>query len=317
MTQVPDYLNNNRLDKIIPELFGLTRTRAQELIKTSNVILNNRICTQASLKLKTDDLLEVNIPEIIKLEIAPADIPIEIIYEDDDVIVINKQSGLVVHPGAGNQNNTLVNALEFYYGNNLSSGSNDERPGIVHRLDKDTSGLMIVAKNDTSHLHLASQLANRSLSRSYISLVWGILPTMSGIINANIGRQVKDRTKMQVLRFGGGKEAITHYETKKILKNGAISLVECRLETGRTHQIRVHMSHIGHSIIGDQTYGNNDRKILHSNLPMNIKSHLRAFKRQALHSVSIKFIHPSTEKEMSFSVDLPQDIKEIIELCEK
>jgi 23S rRNA pseudouridine1911/1915/1917 synthase len=314
---VPDYFNNMRLDKIIPEIFAITRTKAQELIKTSNVTLNGRICLQASLKLKTDDNIEIHIPEVERPEITPADIPLQIIYEDDDVIVINKQSGLVVHPGAGNQNNTLVNALEFYYGNNLSSISDEDRPGIVHRLDKDTSGLMIVAKNDAAHLHLAAQLADRSLSRTYLCLVWGMLPTMSGVINANIGRQAKDRTKMQVMRFGGGKEAITNYDTKKILKNGAISLVECRLETGRTHQIRVHMSHIGHSIIGDQTYGNNSRKILHSNLPMNIKNHLREFTRQALHSVSIKFIHPSTKQEMNFSVDLPEDMKDIIELCEK
>jgi 23S rRNA pseudouridine1911/1915/1917 synthase len=311
---VPEHLNNIRLDKIIPELFGITRTKAQELIKTSNVNLNNKICTDASLKLRENDVLDIVIPEIVRTDIAPADIPLQIIYEDDDVIVINKQAGLVVHPGAGNQNNTLVNALEFYYGDEKTDLVSSDRPGIVHRLDKDTSGLMIVAKNEAAHFHLAAQLADRSLSRTYHCLVWGMLPAMSGVIEACIGRQARDRTKMQVLRFGGGKVAITNYEIKEILRNGAISLVECRLETGRTHQIRVHMSHIGHSILGDQTYGNNARKILHANLPMTIKEQLKEFKRQALHSVSIKFIHPTTGEEMSFSSELPEDMQNLVEV---
>jgi 23S rRNA pseudouridine1911/1915/1917 synthase len=311
---VPEHLSNLRLDKVIAALFGITRTKAQELVKTSNVTLNNKICTDASLKIRENDLLLITIPEQVKADILAADIPLDIVYEDNDVIVINKQAGLVVHPGAGNQDNTLVNALEFYYGDEKTDLSSTDRPGIVHRLDKDTSGLMIVAKNEAAHLHLAAQLADRSLSRTYCCIVWGMLPSMNGVIEARIGRQTKDRTKMQVMRFNGGKEAVTYYEIKEILRNGALSLVQCKLETGRTHQIRVHMSHIGHSILGDQTYGNNLRKILHANLPMVIKDQLREFKRQALHSISIKFIHPTTNKEMSFEVDLPKDIEDLVSL---
>ena len=314
-----------RFDKALVEMFGITRTKSQALIESGSVFLNDVICINKNLKVKTGDVIRFDDSEIKPVNqgyshLEPADIALDIVYEDEDLCVINKQAGLVVHPGAGNLNNTLVNALVHYYGGSqdgdasIFSESNSERPGIVHRLDKDTSGLMIVAKNEAAHLELSRQLAERMLKRSYACFVWGMLSPISGVIEHNIGRQTQDRTKMKVMRFGGGKTAITHYETKKISKNGAISFVECRLETGRTHQIRVHMSHVGHSILGDQIYGHNARKLLHSNLGANIKESLSNFKRQALHSQEIGFIHPVSGQEMHFVQKLPDDMKGIFDL---
>ena len=312
---VPENLVGMRIDKGIAEYLDITRTKVKSLLDTSNVVLNSEIHTNAAAKLKDGDELNVTIPEPEPANITPADIPIDIIYEDDDLIVINKQSGLVVHPGAGNRDNTLVNALIFHYGKTLSDiGADQDRPGIVHRIDKDTSGLMVVAKNNESHLHLANQLADRSLSRKYLCLVWGMMSIATGVIDVNIGRQKRDRTKMQAMRFDGGKTAVTHYEVKNIYANGSISLIECKLETGRTHQIRVHMNHIAHSIVGDQTYGNNNRKILHSNLNQETKAIIKEFTRQALHSAEMSFIHPRTEEEMNFKTDPPEDLQKIIDV---
>ena len=239
-----------------------------------------------------------------------ANIELDIVFEDADLIVINKAAGLVVHPGAGNYNYTLVNAL-LYHSDSLSDMGGVIRPGIVHRLDKDTSGLMVVAKNNIAHARLANQIETRNLIRKYKALTWGVLNPLSGIIQTNIGRSINDRKKMTVLK-STGKNAITYYNTEQVFLNKLMSLVECKLETGRTHQIRVHLSHKGHSIVGDQKYGNNSRKI--HNVPLLLQDKIVKLKRQALHSWYIKFNHPITAMPMEFKADLPDDIKEVIRL---
>jgi 23S rRNA pseudouridine1911/1915/1917 synthase len=245
--------------------------------------------------------------------IMPNNIPIDIIYEDDDLIVLNKSSNMTVHPGAGNHNDTLVNAL-LYHTNCLSDIGGEIRPGIVHRLDKDTSGLMVIAKNNQAHAHLANQIETRELIRQYKALVWGMIKPIEGVINIPMDRNRLDRKKMSTVKTGG-KKAITNYKTVEILHGGLFTLVECKLDTGRTHQIRVHLSHIGHSIVGDQTYGNNRRKI--QGCPDLLKDVLYAMNRQALHSFYISFIHPRNGNRMDFKTELPKEYEELVEFIRK
>ena len=305
----PDHLINIRLDKALAELADISRTKAAAAIRDSKVQINNVINVDVKYKMQANDEVCVSLDPVIEHEIKAADIPIDIVYEDDDLLVINKQAGLTVHPGAGNHQDTLVNALVHIYGKQLSSLGGEERPGIVHRLDKDTSGLMVVAKNDAAHEKLSSDIASRDVKRIYTALVWGNINPDSGTITTNIGRSPKDRTRMTVVDYPNGKIATTHYET--IQSFGYISMVECRLQTGRTHQIRIHMSHIGHSVVGDQTYGNNMRKI-NSHYDGEKKEVLVGFKRQALHSSRLEFEHPTTGELMVFESELPDDIKGLI-----
>lgn len=308
--QIPVNLEGMRLDKALCELcLNVSRSRIQKAIKDCHIKVNMQIINDSATKVKENDIIDVSILESATLEMTSANINLDIMYEDDDLIVINKPVGLTVHPGAGNHQDTLVNAL-LHHSKSLSNIGGEERPGIVHRLDKDTSGLMVVAKNNDAHVSLSSQIETRSLVRKYKALVWGIINPATGTIKANIGRNKIARQKMSVMKVGG-KTALTHYRTEAIFLNGLISLVECTLETGRTHQIRVHLSHIKHSVVGDQTYGNNSRKV--QALPQELQESFKNFKHQALHSYYIAFSHPVTSHILEFTADFPEDIKRLIE----
>ncbi|HJD63705.1 MAG TPA: RluA family pseudouridine synthase [Rickettsia endosymbiont of Sericostoma sp.] len=306
---IPKNLDGFRLDKALVSLISKTsRSQVQKMICDSQVQVNSMIISDSNFKVKENDIISVFFKDPDPLTMQEADIKLDIFYEDEDLIVINKAAGMTVHPGSGNHQDTLVNAL-LHHAKSLSSIGGLERPGIVHRLDKDTSGLMVVAKNNFAHVHLASQIESRNLVRKYKALVWGIINPQEGVIRNNIGRDRIIRQKMTVLKFGG-KEAITHYKTEKIFFNGIISMVECRLATGRTHQIRVQLSHLKHSVVGDQTYGKNSKKV-NCNFSI-VPQKLMDFKRQALHSWYISFSHPVSGKLLEFESPLPPDITGII-----
>lgn len=304
-----------RLDKAVSELFpSISRTKIKKSIKSKLLQVNGDIISDSKRIVKFNDKIEFDIIETtISDQIIPANIKLDIVYEDDDLIIINKPKNMTVHAGAGTKQDTLVNAL-LYHTQNLSTVPNAKgeiRPGIVHRLDRDTSGLMVVAKNNPAHVHLAKQIQTRELIRKYSAIIWGVIKPHSGEINKNIGRNRRERTQMTTLEFGG-KHAITHYETKEIFCKGLFSLVECKLDTGRTHQIRVHLSSIGHSIVGDQTYGNNHRKT--SQLQQEqIQCAVKMLDSQALHSVYMSFIHPTNDRRMEFESALHDDMRCLIE----
>ena len=255
---VPLNCHGYRIDKFLQlQINKLSRTRLQALIRNGQVKLNNIIIKYASKKIKEEDQIEVNFPPPKETLIKPNKIPLDILYDDDDIIVINKSPGVVVHPGAGNYDKTIVNGLMFKYKNNLSSIGGKLRPGIVHRIDKDTSGVIVVAKNDNAHINLSKQFSDHSIKRVYEALIWGSLKPQNGKISEKISRSVKNRQLMTV-RKEKGKIAITNYKTLKVFQNlnlPKISLIECQLETGRTHQIRVHMNFKGNPILGDKSYG--------------------------------------------------------------
>ena len=311
---IPEHLSVQRLDKVLSLLCKeSSRSQIQKAIKNKKLVLNGEIISNLSAKVKGNDEVTVIITEEVQEGLFPKYIPLDIVYEDNDLIVVNKSSDMTVHPGAGNYTDTLVNAL-LYHTNSLSDIGGEVRPGIVHRLDKNTSGLMVVAKNNQAHNHLAHQIETRSLVRKYKALVWGMIKPTEGIIDIPIGRSGLDRKKMSIVG-SGGKHAITHYKTLEILHRGLFSIVECSLETGRTHQIRVHLSHIGHSIVGDQTYGNNSRKI--HGCPEYLQEKLYLMKHQALHSFFISFIHPTSGKKMKFEKDIPKDYNELSKFIRK
>lgn len=308
--ETPIHLIDMRLDKAIAELAEISRTKAAAAIRGAKIKINGNVNIDVKYKLQEHDTVEVSLDKAVEHHLKATNIPLNIVYEDNDLLVINKQSGLTVHPGAGNHQDTLVNALLYIYGNELSSIAGEERPGIVHRLDKDTSGLMMIAKNNIAHEKLSHEIAERNIKRTYTALVWGNINPDSGTITTNIGRSPKERTRMTVVEYPNGKIATTHYKTMQSF--GYISMIECRLETGRTHQIRIHMSHIGHSVVGDQTYGNNARKI-NGHYADEKKIALTNFKRQALHSSRLEFEHPTTGKVMLFESELPEDMQELID----
>ena len=311
---IPESLSKERLDKAVMQLcHELSRSQIQKLIKNQRVKVNDVIVSNFSAKLQVNDIVTFYVEEVKNDDILPKKIPIDIVYEDEDLIVINKQVGLTVHPGAGNQQDTLVNAL-LYHSKELSDVGGEIRPGIVHRLDKDTSGLMVVAKNNYAHRILAEQIKSRELTRKYKALIWGTMKPFEGIVHANIGRCSRSRTKMTTLK-SGGREAITHYKTLEIICSGLFSILECRLETGRTHQIRVHLSHKGHSIVGDQTYGNNARKIHGS--PEKIIPQLQSFNQQALYSYYISFLHPKNGKLLEFEREISGNFSKLVEFLRK
>ena len=311
---IPEHLSGQRLDKALSSLcLESSRSQIQKAIKNDRLILNGQIISNLSARVKENDEVEIIIAEEMQKGVMPADIPLDIVYEDGDLIVVNKDAAMNVHPGAGNHTDTLVNAL-LHHTNSLSDIGGEIRPGIVHRLDKTTSGLMVVAKNNQAHTHLAQQIETRELVRKYKALVWGLIKPTEGIIDIPIGRSRLDRKKMSTLKTGG-KPAITHYKTLEILYGGLFSLVECKLETGRTHQIRVHLSHIAHSIVGDQTYGNNSRKI--HGCPGSLQEALCAMNHQALHSFYISFIHPRNGNRMEFEKEMPLDYNQLVEFIRK
>ena len=307
-----------RLDKFLAEQFltlkpEITRSKIQKLIDDGNVVESNGTTLHnASQKTKLSQEIIVTLAEVKPSHLTATEIAFEIVYEDDDLLVINKPAGLTVHPGAGNQDNTLVNALLFTHKNRLSEVGGEFRPGIVHRLDKDTSGLMLVAKNDFTHQILGKALQERQIRRNYQAFIYGVLNPKQGLINKNIVRSRTNRTKMSVSR-ALGRNAITHFQTKEILCDGFISLIECKLETGRTHQIRVHMESLKHSLVGDQIY-NGSKKTAPKDFDEKTRKFIAEFPRQALHSYKISFCHPRSEKELEFEIALPDDMQVLYDL---
>ena len=317
-TIVPSSFNDYRIDKFLhSEITELSRTRLQTLIHDGHVKLNNIIINDPAKKIKSKNEIKINFPPAKKTLIKPNKIPLDILYDDSDIIIINKFPGVVVHPGAGNYDNTIVNGLLYKYQNKLSSIGGKLRPGIVHRIDKDTSGVIVVAKNDNAHINLSQQFSEHTIKRTYEALIWGSLKPQNGIIREKVSRSVRNRQLMSV-RKEKGKMAITNYKTLKIFQNSnlpKISLIECKLETGRTHQIRVHMSFKGNPIIGDKSYGKFKKKF--KKIDPNIEKKINSFNRQALHAKSLGFFHPLTKKEVFFEAKRPIDFDALIKNLEK
>jgi len=315
---VPLASNGERVDKFLHQILKtISRTRVQTLIYDNCVKINNTIIKEASKKVKIDDNIFINFPKPKETLIKPNKIPLDILYDDDDIIIINKKPGVVVHPGAGNYEKTIVNGLLFKYKKNLSNVGGRLRPGIVHRIDKDTSGVIVIAKNDFAHSNLSKQFVNHTINRKYEALIWGALKPRNGRINEMISRSIKNRQLMAV-RKDKGKIAITNYKTLEIYQNSnlpKISLVECKLETGRTHQIRVHMNFKGNSILGDKSYGKTRKKF--KKIDLNLEKKINNFHRQALHAKSLSFMHPRTNKEVNFEAKRPKDFDILIKSLKK
>ena len=311
--------NNPRLDKFLAAKFNdITRTQIKKIIISKNLSINNKIVSSPSQKVKIGDKISFSISENKNEYIKPEKIKIDIVYEDNDLIVLDKPSGIVVHPGAGNKSGTLVNGLVYHYNKNLSDLNGIYRPGIVHRIDKETSGLIVVAKNNFSHAKLAKQFSDHTIKRKYLALIWGVLRPLKGKIITLISRSKKNRQLMAVSEISG-KKAITNYKTLKVFANDEIpkiSLVECVLETGRTHQIRVHLSHKGNGLIGDKKYGK-QKKMKFKKINKKVEEVLKNFNRQALHAQSLGFTHPSKNRQIEFGSKLPQDFKKILDILEK
>lgn len=284
-----------RIDKYLLDKLDISRNKIQKLINDNNILVNGK-SVKASYIVRVDDLIECDFEYKEKIDILPEDIPLDIVYEDDDLLVVNKPSGMVVHPAVGNYSHTLVNAL-MYHCNNLSQVNGVIRPGIVHRIDADTSGLLLVAKNDMAHVDLAKQISEKSVKREYITLVDGVIKEDTATIDAPIGRDVKNRKKMCVTA-DNSKDAITNIRVIERYKNS--TLITCSLLTGRTHQIRVHMNYIGHSVINDPVYGS--------------KKLVDPLFGQMLHARKIGFVHPRTHEYMEFSCELPEKFLDILEM---
>jgi len=290
----------------------ISRTKIKNLIEKGYLEINNQIVLEPSKKISVKDKVKLEVPKLKKLEIKPYKYKLDIIYEDNDVMVINKPAGLVVHPGAGNFDNTLVNALINYDKKNLSSINGELRPGIVHRLDKDTSGVIIVAKNNFAHVHLSKQFNEHSIDRKYIALVWGKLRPQKGEIKTFITRSSKNRQLMDVSQTKG-KLAITNYKTIEIYENARVptlSLVEYRLKTGRTHQIRVHMKFKGNPILGDKSYKKKLKKL--KDVDPELNEIIKKIDRQCLHAKSLGFLHPTKNQRLFFESKLPNDLHKIV-----
>ena len=289
-----------RIDSFIPSIKkDISRSMVQKLIEEKNIKINGKE-TKHSYKLKLNDEIEISIPEAKEIDLKAQDIPLDIIYEDDDIIVINKPKGMVVHPANGNPDGTLVNAVMAICKDSLSGIGGEIRPGIVHRLDKDTSGAIIVAKNDKAHINLSEQLKEHKVKKTYLALVRGIIKENEATINMPISRSNKDRKKMDVNKEG--KEAITHFKVLRRYKN-KYTLLQINLETGRTHQIRVHLSYIGYPIIGDEVYSNGKNE-------WDIKG-------QCLHAWKLEFMHPITKEKISLEAEIPEYLKNILKELEE
>ena len=293
--------SGQRIDKLLSLIYPeYSRSYVKKLILQGALFIDSVNVKDVSIKVQKNQIIKLVIPKAVKVKNKAENIPLDILFEDDYLLVINKKAGMVVHPGPGNFDKTLVNALLFHCGDNLSGIGGTKRPGIIHRLDKDTSGLLIVAKNDDAHRSLSKDISLKNVQRIYQTFVWGSPTLVSGEINLNIARDPNDRLKMTVVNKAG-RNAITQYKVLEHYKFA--SKIECQLLTGRTHQIRVHLSHIGFPIIGDKTYtiGRNRSKIM--------PEIMTNFNRQALHSCSISFRHPKSKKQMVFNKDLPDDMK--------
>jgi 23S rRNA pseudouridine1911/1915/1917 synthase len=304
-----------RIDKFITDrLENTSRTRIQNAANAGCILVNN-VPVKPNYKVKPGDFVQIVLPAPPReVELIPEDIPIKIVYEDDDLVIVNKEPGMVVHPGYGNYTGTLVNALMWHFRDLPLFSSGELRPGLVHRIDKNTSGILVIAKNELALMKLSKQFYDRTSDRKYTAIVWGVPDTPEGTVTGNVGRNIRDRKIMQVFPDGDdGKPAVTHYRV--IEDFGYISVVECKLETGRTHQIRVHMSHIKHPLFNDEEYGGD--KILKGTTFAKYQQFIRnCFKilpRQALHARSLAFDHPTTGKRMHFDSELPADMQEVIE----
>ncbi len=312
--EIAEHQHKMRLDLFLADhLPSVTRAKIKRLVDENYVTIDEKPCKAGHI-IKPGEVVTVYFPTVKIDHIEPEDIPLDIIYEDDDLMVVNKPPGLVVHPAYGNMSGTLVNAL-LAHCQKLSSVAGDKRPGLVHRLDKDTSGLLVVAKDDVTHVELSRQLSQRKIEREYRAIVWGRLKTDSGTVSAPVARSPKDRTKMQI--NADGKHAVTHYKLLK--KFHMMSLVKLNLETGRTHQIRVHMSSIGHPVFGDKTYGGRGHQLAGRNHQdtVLIRELLKKYIRQMLHARTLAFVHPRQKELVRFDSPLPADMQALISDLEK
>ena len=306
---------NTRIDVFINKNENLiSRTRIKNLILDKKLKLNNKVMSNPSKKISFGDTVELIIPEPKKVSLKPYRYKLDIMYEDEDLLVINKPAGIVIHPGAGNFDKTIVNALMYYDKKSLSSIGDELRPGIVHRIDKNTSGLIVIAKNNITHENLSIQFRNHTVKRIYQLLIWGKLRPPKGKIETLITRSSKNRQMMEVSKTKG-KNAITNYKTLRIFENKntpTLSLIECILETGRTHQIRVHMNYLGNSIVGDNKYKKKFKKVRNIN-PL-LEEKIINLNRQFLHAKTIGFLHPKKNKEMIFNSNLPKELEIILKM---
>lgn len=304
-----------RIDKFLTNrMEGISRNRIQTAADAGNILVNGS-AVKSSYKVKPSDRIQIVMPYPLReLEIIPENIPLDIPYEDDDLIIVNKPAGMVVHPGHGNYSGTLVNALTYHLKDLPLFQSGDMRAGLVHRIDKNTSGILVVAKNERAHARLARQFFDHTIDRVYHALVWGNMEQEEGTVTGHIGRSLRDRLKMAVFPDGeNGKHAVTHYRVLERL--GYVNLIECRLETGRTHQIRVHMEHIGHPLFNDERYGG-DRILkgtTFSKYRQFVENCFRIMPRHGLHARSLGFVHPTTGRRVHFERDMPQDMASVVE----
>jgi len=312
---VKDEDKNLRVDVFINKKESeISRTRVKNLILNQNLKLNNKTIEDPSKKIIAGDILELNVPEPRKASLKPYKYKLDIIYEDEDLIVLNKPAGIVMHPGAGNFDNTIVNALINHDKNSLSNIGDELRPGIVHRIDKNTSGLVVIAKNNQAHENLSIQFSEHSITRVYQLLIWGKVRPSKGKVETLITRSSKNRQMMEV-SITKGKKAITNYNTLEVFENKytpTLSLLECKLETGRTHQIRVHMKYLGNSIVGDDKYKKKFKKI--KNIDPLLEKNLINLNRQFLHAKTLGFIHPKKNQEMIFNSILPKELEIILKI---
>lgn len=289
--------NKDRIDQFLITYLDMSRSKIQDLIKKGIILVNDKEC-KSSYNLKKDDIITINDIPVETMDVEPENIPLDIVYEDDDCIVVNKPNGMVVHPAPGNTHGTLVNAL-MYHSKNLSDINGEFRPGIVHRIDAYTTGLLMIAKNNKAHEILAKELEEKTTTRKYVALVWGVIEHDKGTIDAPIGRDENNRKKMAVTSINS-KKAVTHFTVLKRYKSA--TLIELKLETGRTHQIRVHMNYINHPVVNDPVYGN--RKLIND-------------EGQCLHAKTLGFTHPTTGKYMEFDSEIPDKFTKILEIFEK
>jgi 23S rRNA pseudouridine1911/1915/1917 synthase len=306
---VPPKQSKERIDVYLThQIQNATRSKVRAAIDAGSILVNGKKA-KASHPIAPGEVIEITLPRPPRSEALPEDIPLDIVYEDDQLLIVNKAAGMVTHPAYGNHTGTLVNAL-LHHCNALSTVNSETRPGIVHRLDKDTTGLMVVAKNDVAHHHLAKQFSRRTIDREYWAIVWGTFGKRKGTIEAALGRSKKDRKKVAVTVEG--KHAVTDYEVLKEFEY--LSLIRLKLKTGRTHQIRVHLAHIGHPVFGDPTYSGRSHVWggLEGKKAQQAFNLLKLIDRQALHAKTIGFVHPATKKEVKFDSELPIDMQEVL-----
>ena len=304
---VTDEAAGARLDSFLAShLSQISRTRVQRAIEDGDILINERV-VKVSYRVRPGDQIEIDLPEPPPVELKPEPIPLNVVYEDDDLIVIDKPAGLVVHPGAGMESGTLANALVHHF-NELSGKAGKIRPGIVHRIDKETSGLLVVAKNDTTHESLSNQFRDRQVFKSYIALVYGRVPNERGEIEARIGRSRSNRTRMAVLKGGAGRTAHTIFEVAE--RFNGFTRLSVQIKTGRTHQIRVHLSHIGHPVVGDGAYGGGRENSIRDPV---VKREVAGLGRHFLHSAQLAFSHPRTGERLEFSSALPTELAGLLQ----